>query len=132
MTHMLNPAVTNVSAEMEVTVSGGGLELPSTLREGQALPDASMTMDIGSGGMKIMSMTMTMTNRKVGVRESLTTKAGTFDCYQLTYDFEIQTIFKKSFSVKEWFAKDIGMVRSETYDSKGKLEGYIELTYFSK
>ena len=29
---------------------------------------------------------------------------------------------------KEWYAEDVGMVRSETYNKRGKLMGYSELT----
>jgi hypothetical protein len=29
---------------------------------------------------------------------------------------------------KEWYAENVGMVRSETYNKRGKLMGYSELT----
>ena len=58
-----------------------------------------------------------------------TTAAGTFDCHKVTYDFDVKFGFVKAKgSGVEWYDKDKVLVKSESYNKKGKLTGYTELT----
>ena len=117
---------------MEVSISGNGIEIPATLTEGLTLSDGSTEMKMGSNGMTFMTMKFDVKNRKVEKIESITTPAGTFDCFKITYDMEAKIMFKRSVKVVQWFAKGVGLVKSETYNQKGELEGYTELTKFEK
>ncbi len=114
--------------DMEMEMSGDALEFPETLEVGQELKDGTTEMKISANGLKMMTMKYEMTNRKVEALEKITTPAGTFECYKITYDFEFKMMVKKKSKVVLWMAKDIGMVRSENYSAKGKLENYSELT----
>ncbi|HAH58211.1 MAG TPA: hypothetical protein DCL86_08700, partial [Bacteroidales bacterium] len=112
-----------------VTVDASDLAFPSRMEVGQTLPDGSVSMKV-SGGMAMLNMTVNIINRKVEAFESITVPAGTFDCYKITYDTDVKSIVKVTTTTAEWIAKNVGMVRSETYDKKGKLTGYTVLSKF--
>ncbi|MFD2312589.1 hypothetical protein ACFSKX_19395, partial [Microbulbifer halophilus] len=107
------------------------VEFPNNLKVGQTLKDANLKMTLNMSGIK-MNMTMDMLNRTVDAKESVTTTAGTFDCFVLSYDTEMKMGMKMNFKNKEWIAKGVGVVKSENYNKKGKLMGYSELTSFTK
>jgi hypothetical protein len=118
---------TGSNNDVEMTIDATDLEFPSTLSVGQTLPDGNMTMTYPAGPMT-MTMGVNITNRRVVDRETITTPAGTFDCYKITYDIELKVPIKMSNSAIQWYAKDAGAVRTETYNKKGKLIGYTLLT----
>ncbi len=127
LTSNMAPGMLESLNSMEVTMEGNQMELPGNLKEGQALPDAYTTISAGAQGVTIMRMTIATTNRLVEARERLETAAGNFDCYKISHELSIETIFKKTFRVVEWYAEGAGLVRSETYDKKGRLESSLEL-----
>jgi len=130
---MLPQQMLESMGEMEVTIDGSQIMLPPDLAVGQELPDANTDIKAGTGGMTIMNMNVKIENRKVEGKETLTTPAGTFDCYKISYEISSKVAFvNKQFSVMDWYAKGVGMVRSETYDKKGKLESYALLTKMEK
>ncbi|MCO6479651.1 MAG: hypothetical protein J5I94_23650 [Phaeodactylibacter sp.] len=129
---MLNPAMQQSFSNMEVTIEGEELSIPKQLKVGQELPDASTNIRAGAGGINIVNMTVDITDRKVVGQETITTPAGTFDCYKLTQTTDVKMMLGKSFSSVEYYAEGVGVVRSETYDKKGNLEGYMLLTAFEK
>ena len=128
---MMSPELFSQYKDMEMDVTGTNIEIPNNLSVGQTLKDADMLMTINMGGMN-MKMTMNLINRKVESKESLTTSAGTFDCYVISYTSEFKMGIKQTFMAKEWMAEGVGMVKSESYNKKGKLMGYSELTQISK
>ena len=104
--------------EMSATSSTNYLEYPSTMREGDALKDASFSMDFKSTSGINSHISIDMTNRKVVGKESVTTPAGTWDCFKITYHSKM--IFKMgigipmNFDVTEWFAPGFGTVKTES------------------
>lgn len=129
---LVNPAMTNMQADAEISISGAGAIFPKELKPGDELPAGETEIEIATNGLKFMTIKMNQTNRRVVGRKNITTKAGTFDCIELNHDFEMKMLVRKTYSVKEWYAKGVGLVKTETYDKKGKLEGSSELTAFSK
>jgi hypothetical protein len=113
---------------MEVSVEGGSLEMPSGMKAGDMLKDGDLKMSFSSGGMNVMNMAVSVTNRKVEAVENLTTPAGTFECYKISYDIATKMM---GINVKmkgiEWYAKGVGMVKSETYNKDAKLQGSMVL-----
>lgn len=105
------------------TVSGESRGIPADISEGMELPDYSIEI-------KVMFITSKMgcKDRKVIGRESVTTPAGTFDCYVIE-----ETITAKAMMVNEktrqvsWYARGVGLVKQETWDKK-KLTGTTVLT----
>lgn len=128
---LISPEMLQQYKDMDIDVSGTNIELPNDLDVGKNLKDANMVMTINMGGMN-MKMTMDIINRSVDSKESVTTPAGTFNCYALSYDSEVKMGIKTSFTIKEWIAEGVGVVKTESYNKKGKLMGYSELTSFSK
>jgi hypothetical protein len=129
LTDMMMPQMTEQinSMEVDMEMKGENLYIPNDLSVGKTLPDASMEIQPNMGGMNIMKFQYTTTDRRVSAKESVTTPAGSFDCFLLESSTNIKTIGNRVFTSKEWFAEGVGIVRSETYNQKGKLMGSMEL-----
>jgi hypothetical protein len=112
----------------EVKIETTDLQFPSKLTPGMQLKDASITMTIE--GPFNMGLSTNITNRKVEGVEEITTPAGTFNCFKITYTSSGKMMIAKvENNVTEWYAPNVGAVRSETYNSKnGKLVSINELT----
>jgi len=128
MKNYLDPASMSGMGEMEMAMDATNLEIPADLQVGQTLPDGSIKVDFDTGGVSVMGMTMYITDRKVEAMEDITTPAGTFTCFLISQTFEMKTIMKIVSTSKEWYALYVGVVKSETYNKKGKLTGYTLLT----
>jgi hypothetical protein len=129
---LLNSQTLTALSAMEVAVSGEGLFIPNTLHAGQTLPDASMHMQASMNGMTLFKLNMNITDRSVTASGSVTTPAGTFDCMKIVQTTSIDGLGKSTYNSASWFAKGVGMVRTENYDKKGALESYTELTQFGQ
>ncbi len=128
---MMSPEILGQYENMEVEMSGTDLLYPNNLSVGQSLPDADVLMTVKMPPMN-MKMNMHFINRKVQGNESVTTSAGTFDCYVITYESEAKMGFKMTNSNKLWLSEGFGMVKSETYNKKGTLVGKSVLTSFTE
>lgn len=128
---MMSPEIMGQYEDMEVEMSGTDLLYPNNLSTGQSLPDADVLMTIKMPPLN-MKMNMNFFNRKVESKESVTTPAGTFDCYVITYDSEAKMGIKMTNSNKLWLSEGFGMVKQETYNKKGNLIGKSVLTAFEK
>ena len=128
---LMSPGVMHQYKDMEVDISGTDMILPNNLSPGQQLPDAEVLMNVSMAPIN-MKMTVKMFNRTVQTNETVTTPAGTFDCVVITYDHETKMGMKISGKVKQWFAEEVGMVKSESYNKKGKIIGSSVLTAFNK
>jgi hypothetical protein len=124
MQKFLDPKSMEGFKDMDVKITGDNLETPGTIKAGDVLKDATMTVTISSNGMTMMTMVVKILNRKVEAEESVTTPAGTFSCFKMTYDVETKTMFKVQTKGIDWITKDVGVVKSETYDANGKKQGY--------
>lgn len=132
MQTMLDPEQTEAYINMGITVDGDFLEIPSNLSVGQKLNNGILNVKFGPAEAPIMKMSVRVTNRHVEAKEDITTPAGTFECYKISYDIETQMIFTIKITVKEWYSKGVGMVRTESYNKSGKLTDYTLLTSFKK
>jgi len=129
MSKMLDKSALSANKDMQIEVSSDELEVPQNPTVGQKFNDATVTATISNQGFKIMTMTVTVSNRVVEKKESIKTSAGTFDCYKLTYDVQSGMGFMKiNTKTAEWYSEKAGSVRTETYDKKGNLMGYSEIT----
>lgn len=94
-----------------------------------------MTIQMGENSMTMTSTDMYLKNRKVEKKEDITTPAGTFACYKITYDMDmdmkVMGINRKMNSTgAEWVAEGVGIVKTATYDKKGEIESYTLLTNY--
>ncbi|MFP4367701.1 MAG: hypothetical protein ACLFQA_11465 [Bacteroidales bacterium] len=127
----LDPATLATYEEMGIEFTADNLIYPASLNAGDQLPDGEIKMVVKSGAATILTMTVNISNRKVEEMEDITTDAGTFSCYKISYDINSKAGFiNTSSSAVEWIADGVGMVRNETFNRRGKLTGYTVLTNF--
>ena len=119
----------NAYQGMDVEINTDEMFIPSDLKAGQTFPDATATITVRNSGIKLVSITIKVTERKVEGFEKITTPAGTFDCAKISSVTESKIMFK-TIKVKttEWIAEGVGIVKTENYDKKGKLESYSLIT----
>jgi hypothetical protein len=118
--------------DMEMDISGTDLELPNDLSVGQELPDANVTIKVSMSGIN-MNTTVDMINRKVEKQESVTTPAGTFDCYVIYNDNKMKAMMVKStLGSRVWYSEGVGMIKQESYKKNGDIMTSTVLTAFSK
>lgn len=112
----------------DVEIKSDDLDMPANLAVGQTLKDGTLSIVMKNSTIQMMNMTIAVKNRKVVAIETITTPAGTYECYKITFDVETKMMFKMQSKGAEWIAKDVGMVKSESYDKNGKLAGSTLLT----
>lgn len=100
---------------------------PSNMEVGQNVGDYSYTL-------KMMGMTTSVKGTgKVTAKESITTPAGSFDCYKVENEVSTKAMLNTTKVITtSWYARGIGAVRTETYDKKGKLINVLELVSLQK
>ncbi len=119
--------------EMEVEMKGDNLQFPPGMSEGDELPEGNINIQVSSSGIKMVDMDITIKNRKVEGKEEISTSAGSFDCFKISYDMEAKTnMFTVNTSGVEWIAEGVGVVKTESYNKRGKLNSYSLLTRFEK
>ena len=121
----------------EVNGQNSYLSYPNTMKVGDMLPDGNLSIDLShnppppAGGTPPgpgapppppgfgKSMTMQVSNRKVEGQESITTTAGTWNCFRITY--KSRTVVKTGpFGIPinvegtEWYAPGFGIVKTQS------------------
>ena len=94
------------------------IEYPVSMTVGDQLKDGSLNMDMETGGMK-QNLSMTIDNRKVAGKEAVTTAAGTWECFKITYNSKttVKTMgigIPVKFEATEWYAPGFGVVKTES------------------
>jgi hypothetical protein len=114
--------------QMGTVSSAGGeayLEYPSNMKEGDMLKDGQFSMDYKSSTGLNGHVSVDITNRKVGGKESITTAAGTWDCYKITYHskvvIKIVLGIPMNSDVTEWYAPGFGVVKTESNNGKTEI-----------
>lgn len=117
---------------MEMDITGTDIQIPNNLSAGQTLEDANVNVSMDMGAMK-MKVNVETYDRKVEKEESVTTPAGTFNCYLITEKSKSKVMMSNmETSNKVWISEGVGMVKQETYGKNGKLMSRMELTKFSR
>lgn len=118
--------------DMDIEISGNDIEIPNDLNVGQNLNDANVTMKISMSGIN-MNIAVDMTKRNVEKKESVTTPAGTYDCYVLYSENHSKAMMvNQVYPSRVWLAEGVGMVKQETYKKNGDLMSSTQLTAYSK
>jgi len=123
----INQQMVSAYEDMEVIVHTENLEMPGRLNIGDNLKDGFLTMEISNSGVKFMTLQISITDRKVESKESITTKAGNFECYKISSKITTKTPVKMEMNTAEWFSIGTGLIKSESYSGSGKLMGKSEL-----
>ncbi|PRX56019.1 hypothetical protein [Flagellimonas meridianipacifica] len=117
---------------LEMEITGTDLEIPNNLSVGKELSDANVDVSMDMSGMS-MKIEVNTTDRKVVGKESVTTPAGTFDCYIISANTSSKVMMtKQQIKDKLWLSEGVGMVKQETYNNNGKLMSSMVLTSHSK
>ncbi|HAN18933.1 MAG: hypothetical protein A2X13_11940 [Bacteroidetes bacterium GWC2_33_15] len=131
MKSFLDAATMEAYKDMNVNVTSDNLQIPSSIKVGDVLPDGKLRVMVSSEGVQVLDMSTTLSNRKVETREQITTEAGTFDCVKITYTITTKMMISVRFEVAEWFCEGVGSVKTESY-SKGNLMSYTVLSAITK
>lgn len=129
MSNFVNKGAFQQNGEIpaEIQITGNNLEVPSNPRPGDVLPDANVEMAMKLGFIN-MKMSAQVTNRKVEAIEDITVKAGTFKGYKFSSEVNSVVMGMKVNSKNiDWYAKGVGILKTESYDKNGKLQSYTEL-----
>lgn len=126
---IMDQSVLEAYQSMEITMTTDNVIMPTSLKVGETLPDATINIIVSSDGLKIVDMTYTIKNRVVESKESLTTAAGSFETYKITYEILVHTIsmgipINRTLTATEWWCLSTGIIRTETFNARGRLLGY--------
>ncbi len=104
---------------IEATADAVYLDYPANMKAGDQLKDGLFTMDMKQEGGINTNVSVELTDRNVIAQESITTTAGTWNCFKITYKNKIVTkIAGIGIPVKleatEWFAPGFGVVKTES------------------
>jgi uncharacterized protein DUF3108 len=133
MKSFIPPASSKQFSNMQIQADGKYLAYPIDLKAGQQLPDGIATMEITNNGSHFADVNINITNRKVEGQETITTGAGSFDCYIISYDSSVKIKIigigiPANIHGKEWFSTKLGRpVKTESYNKGGKLMGTMQL-----
>lgn len=101
----------------DVDVKGEPKGIPVDIKVGDVLPEFEMVVDMGPIDTKIK-----VYDRKVVAEETITTEAGTFDCFVIDNTQSVRALFtsNKEYS-RTWYSRGYGIVRQDKLDKKGKV-----------
>lgn len=127
MQSFINPEQFKAYENMEMEMSMDNISLPDELAVGMELDEGYIKMKIDAQMMS-MNFNTRIFDRKVEAKETLDTPAGSFETYRISSQTEsktpMMTVTTKS---KTWFSEEVGMVKSENYNKRDKLESYSVL-----
>jgi hypothetical protein len=130
----LDPAQAGMGANgMTMDVSGDKMDIPSSFQVGEKLKDLNYQIQMNMNGVPLMTRIFAVTDRKVESEEDVTTPAGTFSCFKVSFTTSSKGgIGGGTTKSVMWYAKDIGLVKAETFADNGKLIGKQVLTKIEK
>jgi len=129
----LDPNTLAAYEDMGIEITADNLLYPANMSAGDQLPDGELQMVVKSGQTTILTLVLTISDRTIEGIENITTDAGTFSSYKISYDISTKAGFiTSSSSAVEWIADGVGLVRTETFNRRGRLTGYSVLTDIRK
>jgi hypothetical protein len=94
------------------------IEYPVNMNKGDQLKDGTMNMEMDNNGLQ-QSITMTVYDRKVEDKEKVTTPAGAWDCYKISYKSKMTVKIMgvgvpMNLDGTEWYAPGFGVVKTNS------------------
>lgn len=102
------------------------LTYPTKMTVGQQLEDGDFSMEMFNKDQKMADIAFKISDRKVEASESVTTPAGTFDCFRISYTAFLKTTtfgigIPVNMKITEWYAPKLGLyVKSTAANKSGK------------
>ncbi|WP_192820729.1 hypothetical protein [Rufibacter sp. LB8] len=105
---------------------------PQNLQVGMTLPNGKLGVRVRSASATITQVSMTATDRKVIAQEKITTPAGTFDTYKISYQYVVHLDalgmpLRDVYQVEEHFSLEHGIVKVQFFTKRGKKAKGMEL-----
>jgi len=102
------------------------LEYPANMNVGDQLKDGEMNMDYESASGLKSSIEISITERKIEGKESVSTPAGTWECFKISSKNKITSRIAGigipiKMDVTEWFAPGFGVVKTESKTGKTEI-----------
>ena len=129
---LVDPLILQKYKDFDVNIIGDGIEMPKDLSTGLDLSNVDFKVVISNRGTSVYNCTVKITSREVAAIETISTTAGSFECYKITYNLEIDSYIKTQLTVTDWYSKNTGLVKSESKDLKKKLVSKTELKKFKE
>jgi hypothetical protein len=125
-----------LSGGRDVKVAGTQMVMPSNLAPGDKIKDSNVSMTLTMAVIGEVTADVATTGQKCTGVETITAPAGTFECHKVERkSVTVANMLGKVTLVNNsttWYARGIGVVKSLTYDEKGKLKGSSELFEIKK
>ncbi|SET42731.1 TapB family protein [Hymenobacter actinosclerus] len=134
----LKPAQLSSFQDRILTYSPTPLAWPNQPTIGSELPGGGVSVDVRSSAVHIAQVYSHVGKRRVTGRQTVTTPAGTFECYKVEGELETATVARADLKlattvrIVEYYAPTVGLVKSELYDKKGRLDQVRLLTGLDK
>src|SRR5687767_1766328 len=108
------------------TASDVYLEYPATMNVGDQLKDGLLNMDYETASGLKSSIEVSITERKVEGKETVTTPAGTWECFKITSKNKITSRIAGigipiRMDVTEWYAPGFGVIKTESKTGKTEI-----------
>jgi hypothetical protein len=132
MKDLFPPSGAMANPSTEVRMSGDNLLYPAALSPDQTLPDANAKMELLIDGMRFLTMTMKIYDRKVENNEMVSTPSGNYDCIKLSQNADVKSLINSKGKSVIWLAKNKGMVKTQNFTDKGKLSSTMLMTKFKE
>jgi hypothetical protein len=102
------------------------LEYPANMKVGDQLKNGQLNIDYESTNGKKSSIEINISDRKVDGKETITTPAGTWECYKISAKNKIvskigDTGIPITMDVIEWFVPGFGIVKTESKTGKTEI-----------
>lgn len=116
--HNLNLAQFN---DKEILIESDTLTIPSNPQPGLLPSFVTSRISILEDGIPLNHFVVNVYYRIVEGYEDVTTPAGTFHCLKISYEVETIVTHKVKSRGIEWFSKEVGLIKRETYDLNRRL-----------
>jgi hypothetical protein len=110
---------TEQSIQSSVKAEDYYMEYPTNMNKGDQLKEGNLTMDMENNGLQ-QTVTMTVFDRKVEDKEKVTTPAGTWDCFKISYKSKMNIkmmgvgVPAVNMDGEEWYAPGFGIIKTHS------------------
>lgn len=102
--------------------------LSDNAKAGESMPDSSYKLILN-----MLKNEINISGAAYMGNETVSTTAGKFDCIKISYLKRTKIVLKTTtLRITEWYAKGVGLVKSEAHDTKGNAYGKTLLTKIVK
>lgn len=114
---------------MNFEIKTESMSMPEKLEVGQQLDEGSVSMSVD--GVIPINIKVEVVDRKVESKGTVSVPAGNFDAFKVSSTIKTTGMIKTESKSVEFIAEGVGVVRTESYNKKGKLDSYTVLSAYS-